>query len=83
MRRVLLPMTLNCVYLSHGGNRKKTTLGEVMSTTHGREEFLFRARVILFPFFFLFEDSKYISWSSYFNPPHLTPRARKKGTDAS
>lgn len=44
-------MTLNRVYLSHGGNRKKTTLGEIMSRTHGREEFLFRAHVILFSFF--------------------------------
>jgi len=54
-----------------------------MSTTHGHEEFLRRVRVILFPFFSSFGDSKYISSSSHFNsPPHLTPRACKKGTDA-
>jgi len=76
------PMTLNRVYLSHGNRKKTTTLGEIMSTAHEREEFFFRVHVVLFSFF-SFGDSKYISSSSHFNPPHLTPRARKIGTDAS
>lgn len=82
-RRVLRPMTLNRVYLSHG-NRKKTTTLLRRNNEHGSRTrgISLSSSCYSFPFFFLFGDSKYISSSSHFNPPHLTPRARKTGTDA-
>lgn len=44
---------IQVIFLSHSGNCKKGNSKEkIMSTSHGREKFLLRVRVISFSFFF-------------------------------